>query len=94
MTPTVLLSFLDKTCVNTVGVVIATTGACMLWYFVGSVVQVNKTEILKGNDVTVTIPSNSPELRKRLRIDIWLSRLGVLLTVAGGALQVISNYMP
>jgi hypothetical protein len=88
-----LFAFLDKTCVNTAGVVIATTGACMLWYFVGNVVQVNKTEILKGNDVTLTIPSNSPELRKRLRIHIWLSRFGVLLTVTGGALQVISNYM-
>lgn len=88
-----LLVSLDKTCVNTVGVVIATTGACMLWYFVGDVMMVNKKEILEGKGVTFTIPSNSPELRRRLLIHIWLARLGVFLTVCGGTLQVISNYM-
>jgi hypothetical protein len=89
-----LLATLDKTCVNTVGVVLATTGACMLWYFVGDVLQVNKDEILDGKDVTLTIPQNNPEFQRRLRIHIWLARLGVFLTVSGGMLQVTSNYLP
>ena len=70
-----------------------TIGAGLLWYFIGDVVQVNKMEILKGESVTLTIPDNTPVLRRRLRVHIWLARIGFFLTVAGGGLQGVSNYM-
>lgn len=93
--PTFFVFFdsLDRVCVNTVGVVLATAGACMLWYFVGDILQINKDEILKGGDVMLTIPDNTPQLRRRLRMHIWFARLGLLLTLSGGALQALSNYM-
>lgn len=89
----VFLDSLDKVCINTVGVACATAGACMLWYFVGDVLQVNKNEILEGKGVSLTIPDNTPELRRRLLIHIWFTRFGLFLTLSGGALQAISNYM-
>lgn len=86
-------AYLSKTCINTGGVVLATAGACLLWYFVGDVMQVNRKEILKGESAKYSFPSASPGLQRRIRTHIWLSRLGVFLTVCGGALQLVSNYM-
>lgn len=89
-----LYVFLNKTTVNTAGVVLAAVGACLLWYFVGEVTSVNRKEILAGKMASFTVPTNTPELRRHIRIHIWLSRLGVFLTIAGGTLQVVSNYLP
>jgi hypothetical protein len=85
---------LGRTSVNVAGVVMATVGAGLLWYFIGDVLQVNKKEILSGQPVTLTVPNNSTELRRRLHIHTWVSRLGLFLTLFGGALQVASNYVP
>lgn len=70
-----------------------TMGAALLWYFVGNVVEVNRKEILAGEPVTLTIPETTPKLQRKLRTHIALSRVGLFLTVVGGALQVASNYM-
>ncbi len=84
---------LDKYCINTLGLVFATAGGCLLWYFVTDVIKVNKKEILAGQDVQITIPANSTELRKSLKTNIILSRIGIFLTILGGVLQICSNYM-
>lgn len=89
-----ILFGLDKTSLNTIGIAITTVGSCLLWYFVAEVTEVNKKGILAGEDVVLTIPSATPELRRRLRIYLALTRLGVLLTVFGSVLQVISNHTP
>ncbi|MGB4062531.1 MAG: hypothetical protein WBK19_01770 [Azonexus sp.] len=84
---------LDKNTVNSIGIVFATVGGGLLWYFIGEVTEVNKKGILAGEEVTLTIPDNTPELRRRLRRHLWLSRIGVFLTVTGGGLQGVSIYM-
>jgi hypothetical protein len=86
-------TFLSKNHISTAGVVMATVGACLLWYFVSDVLQVNKKDILNGKPVTLTIPDNTPELRQRLHVHTFLARLGVFLTLCGGVLQVMSTYM-
>jgi hypothetical protein len=86
--------FLSKANINTVGVVMTTSGAVLLWYFVSDVLQVNKRDILNGKPVSLTIPDNTPKLRRHLRINIFLARIGVLLTLLGGVLQVVSTYLP
>lgn len=85
---------LGKTGVNTIGVVMVTAGAGLLWYFVGNVGGVNRDAILNKQQVSFEIPHYTPELERRLRTHIAISRFGVFLTMVGGALQAISNYMP
>lgn len=77
--------------VNSLGVVLVTCGALLLWRFVGEVVFVNKREILSGAEVVMTIPHATPELRAKLRRDQWLMRGGVVMTVSGGVLQVVAS---
>lgn len=79
--------------VNSLGVVLATSGALLLWRFVGEVVFVNKREILNGADVIMTVPSATPELRKKLQRDLWLTRVGLVMTGSGGALQLLASYI-
>ena len=43
---------ITKDAVNIASVAMATPGACLLWYFVGDVVTVNREEILSGKPVT------------------------------------------
>lgn len=86
-------SIITKDAVNIAGVAMATAGACLLWYFVGDVVTVNREEILSGKPVTQTIPATTPELICRLRVHKYMTRFGVLLTVLGGVLQVLSTCM-
>lgn len=89
-----ILFRLDKNSLNTIGIVITTVGSCLLWYFVAEVTEVNNKGILAGEDVVLTIPSATPALRRRLRINLALTRLGVFLTVFGSVVQVISNHTP
>lgn len=88
-----ILFHLDKNFINTAGLLLATTGGCLLWYFVAEVAVVNKKGILAGEEVVFTIPSNTQVLRRSLYVNIVLSRIGVSLTVLGGVLQMVSNYM-
>ena len=84
---------ITKDGLNIAGVVFATAGSCLLWYFVGEVVTVNREEILEGKPVTQTIPATSPELICRLRLHKYMAKLGIFLTVVGGLLQLISACM-
>ena len=88
-----LILTITKDGVTVAGVLMATAGACLLWYFIGEVVTVNRDGIIKGEQVTQTIPATTPELICRLRMHKLMTRIGVILTVLGGLFQIISTFM-
>lgn len=81
-----------KTLVNTMGVIFSTVGAAVVWHFIAQVNFADKSEYLKGNGV-LSIPNPTPADIRKLKREMLMSKIGIALIVAGGALQVFSNYM-
>lgn len=81
-----------KTTTNSLGVALATLGAFLVWYFIAQLNFADKEAYLKGEGV-LTVPSPTPEDIKKLKREIFLSRVGLFLILVGGALQIISNYL-
>ena len=81
--------------VNGVGVILVTCGAWLLWQFIGEVASVDKAAIARGDTsgVAFTIPHYTPELRKKVRRDMLLTRAGKIFTLSGGLLQLLASFM-
>jgi len=47
---------------------------------------------LKGEG-KLTVPSPTPEDIKKLKREIFFSKVGLVLILVGGSLQIISNYL-
>jgi uncharacterized membrane protein len=80
-----------KSHLNAAGVVLTVIGAILIWVFLGELNFVNKAEYLKGHGV-LKVSDPEPDDIGKFKRDIWLSRVGMVLIVLGGVLQVISNY--
>jgi hypothetical protein len=81
-----------KTLINTIGIISATVGSAVVWYFIAQVNFADKEEYLKGNGV-ITIPDPKPADIKKLQREMLMSKVGIALIVIGGTFQVFSNYM-
>jgi hypothetical protein len=80
-----------KTHLNTVGIMLTLIGALLIWFFIGEVNFAKKDEYLKGHG-GLEIPDPTPEDIKKLKRNIFLSRMGMALIVVGGFLEILSNY--
>lgn len=86
------LGIVIKVCINTLGVALATIGAFLVWYFIAELNFSDKDAFLQGEGMR-TIPKPTPADIKLFKLKIFISRLGLLLIVIGGLLQIISNYL-
>jgi len=66
-------------------------GALLIWIFIGEINFASKAEYLKGHGA-MEIPDPTPEDIKKLKRNIFLSRMGMALIVVGGFLEILSNY--
>lgn len=82
-----------KSYINSLGVVLATIGAYLIWRNIAQVNFADKEAFLRGKGI-LTIPNPTPEDIKKLRLEITLSKLGLGLILIGGLLQMTSNFMP
>lgn len=80
---------------NIAGVLGTTVGSFLVWYFIAKATYDNSKEFWSGAEdfILSTVPDPTPELRIRLRREAYLSRLGIVLIVIGGALQIAAALM-
>lgn len=82
-----------KIFLNSLGVALATLGAFLVWHFIAQLNFADKEAFLRGQGI-LTVPSPSEEDIKKFKREIFLSRLGLTLILAGGTIQIVSNYLP
>jgi len=80
-----------KAHLNTVGIALTLIGALLIWFFLGELNFALKDEYLKGHGA-LEVPNPTPEDIKKLKRNIFLSRMGMALIVVGGFLEILSNY--
>ena len=80
-----------KSHLNAAGVALTVIGAILIWVFLGELNFVDRSEYLKGHG-RIDILDPKPDDICRFKRNIWLSRIGMMLIVLGGLLQVIGNY--
>ena len=80
-----------KAHLNTVGIMLTLIGALLIWIFIGEINFASKAEYLKGHS-REEILDPPPEDIKKLKRNIFLSRIGMALIVVGGFLEILSNY--
>ena len=80
-----------KAHLNTAGIILTIIGALLIWVFLGELNFAKKDEYLKGRG-ELEIPNPTPEDIKKLKRNIFLSRIGMTLIVVGGFLEILSNY--
>jgi hypothetical protein len=79
---------------NIAGIICATIGSALVFFFIVEVSTNNHKEFLRGGDSLITtFPSPTPELRKKMKKERDLSRLGIFLIVLGGTLQIAGVLM-
>ena len=81
-----------KVLINSLGLVLATFGAFLVWYFIAELNFADKEAYLRGVG-QMTVPRPMPEDIKKLKMEIFLSRTGLALILVGGVLQIISNFL-
>ena len=81
-----------KSHINSAGVFLSAVGAFLVWFFIAELNFADRDEYLKGRG-RVTIPDPSSAEIKRLKMRIRFSRVGLILILIGGLLQIISNYL-
>lgn len=79
--------------INTLGIVFATLGSYLVWRYLTELNWADKEAFLRGEGV-LTVPSPTVWDVKKFRCQLLLSKLGLMLIVFGGAIQVMSNYLP
>ena len=79
-----------KPLLNLIGFGLTVTGALLAWHFSrGISVPVDKTELQKGHMRAVL----SDEDGERLKRNDRRSKLCIILTILGGAIQVTGNFL-
>ncbi len=81
-----------KSHMNSVGVLLSAAGAFLVWLFIAELNFAEKDEYLKGRG-SLKIGDPSPAEIKKFKTRIWFSRIGLILILLGGLLQIISNYL-
>lgn len=78
---------------NTLGILSTVIGGYLVWRYLTVISFVDHDEYLKGRGV-LSVPNPTPADVRRYVRSIWLSKLGLVLIVIGGLLQIASNYTP
>src|SRR5260370_3381121 len=78
--------------VNSIGVFLSAVGAFLVWFFIAQLNFADKAEYLKGRG-RMEIPDPSQADIRKLKRRIFLSKIGLMLILIGGLLQIISNYL-
>ena len=86
------ISISGKVHINSLGILLATVGAFLVWRYLTELNWANKGAFLRGEGI-FEIPSPKPEDIKKFKHQIFLSKVGVWFIFAGGILQIISNYL-
>lgn len=82
-----------KNFVNSFGIAFASIGAYLVWRYLMEINFADKEAYLRGEGV-VTVPDPSlADVRSLKRLILFL-KLGLFMILAGGGLQIISNYIP
>lgn len=81
-----------KNLINSIGVAFASLGAFLVWRYLTEINSADKEAYLLGEGV-LTVPDPSAEDIRRLKRSMLLSKLGLLMILAGGGLQIISNHI-
>lgn len=76
--------------VNTIGLIAATVGSILVWFFLTEISTMNMKKFLNGVS-EMTVPAATPEAIQKYKCQLRLSKFGLFLIVLGGALQVWSN---
>lgn len=77
---------------NSIGVLMTTAGAYLVWRYLTELSFVDKQAYLRGEG-SLVVPDPSPEEVRAFRLSLALSKLGLCLIVIGGAAQILSNHL-
>jgi len=80
-----------KNLINSIGVAFASIGTFLVWRLLTEINFADKEAYLRGEGV-LTVPDPSAVDIRRLKRSILLSKLGQLMILASGGLQIISNH--
>lgn len=86
------ISISGKVHINSLGILLATIGAFLVWRYLTELNWSNKEAFLRGEGI-FEIPSPKPEDIKKFKHQIFLSKVGIWFIFVGGILQIISNYL-
>jgi len=81
-----------KSHINSAGVFLSPVAAFLVWFFIAELNFADRDEYRKGHG-REAIHDPSPAEIKKLEMRIWFSRVGLILILIGGLLQIISNYL-
>ncbi len=82
-----------QTYLNSIGVLMATSGAYLVWRYLTELNFADKKAYLRGEGV-MAIPDPNKEEIATFKRALLLSKLGLVLIVLGGVAQVVSNHLP
>jgi hypothetical protein len=80
-----------KTHINTIGIILTIVGSFLVWKYLTELSWADKEAYIRGEGI-LTIPSPTEADIKKFRRQLWLSKIGLIIIVLGGTLQIISNY--
>ena len=81
-----------KILMNSLGVVLTTIGACLVWYYIAQLSFADKESYVRGEGKLI-VPTVTAEMVKKYKFEMLMSKVGIGLIIAGGILQIISNYL-
>jgi hypothetical protein len=80
-----------KTHINTIGIILTIVGSFLVWKYLTELSWADKEAYIRGEGI-LTIPSPTEADIKKFRRQLCLSKIGLIIIVLGGTLQIISNY--
>ena len=83
---------MDRTTLNSIGLVLDIIGALMLWRFVAEIAFADRDEFLKGHG-QLRVFDPTPEQIGAFKRNMLFSRIGIGLLVVGFLFQLLSNYV-
>jgi hypothetical protein len=78
--------------VNTIGLIAATIGSVLVWFFLTEISTMDKDKFLKGVS-EMRVEAATPEAIKKFKCQLRLSQFGLFLIILGGVLQGWSNFI-
>lgn len=79
--------------INTLGIILATGGSFLVWRYLTELNWADKEAFLRGEGV-MTVPSPTKDEIKKFKLQLRLSKLGLVMILVGGLVQIVSNYFP
>lgn len=78
--------------VNTIGLIAATIGSVLVWFFLTEISTMDKGKFLNGVS-EMRVEAATPEAIKKFKYQLRLSQFGLFLIILGGVLQGWSNFI-